>query len=167
VNSLTRLLELVDSAVDWPIYCIDIPPRWSSNSGRTIITGDAAHAMVPYMALGAAMAVEDAAALAASLTHLRDITESGLKRAISKWMEARVPRVSQVHAASFGHGLILHFPDGPVQVARDEALKSDLDEGKDRPVHESPNQWNDPVVTHWAYTHDPVAEVEKIWANEA
>ncbi|KAH8800206.1 hypothetical protein F5884DRAFT_824959 [Xylogone sp. PMI_703] len=132
----------------------------ASESGKIVLTGDAAHAMVPYMALGAAMAVEDAAALVASLKHVKN-PDRDLSSAIFKWIKARKPRVKLVHSASYGHGLILHIPDGPVQQARDEALRAEV-EGT--PVKESPNQWSDPVLTEWAYSHDPVAEVEKLWS---
>ncbi|OAL36219.1 hypothetical protein AYO20_04377 [Fonsecaea nubica] len=156
---LRRLLEMVTSTLDWPINCIDIPEIWSSPSGKFLITGDAAHAMVPYMALGAAMAVEDAAALAATLKHVGSI--EGLPVAISRWEEARKPRVKRVYEASFGHGLILHLPDGPVQRARDEAMKAELQQAE---IKESPNQWSDPVLTEWAYGHDPEAEIDRLWA---
>ncbi|EXJ56370.1 uncharacterized protein A1O5_12637 [Cladophialophora psammophila CBS 110553] len=156
---LRRLLEMVTSTIDWPINCIDIPDTWSSESGKLLITGDAAHAMVPYMALGAAMAVEDAAALAATLKHVK--SKEDLPAAMSKWEESRKPRVKKVHAASYGHGLILHLPDGPVQRARDEAMKAEL-EGAE--VKESPNQWSDPVLTEWAYGHDPEAEIDQLWS---
>ncbi|OAP59252.1 hypothetical protein AYL99_06550 [Fonsecaea erecta] len=157
---LRRLLEMVTSTLDWPIYCIDIPDIWSSASGKLLITGDAAHAMVPYMALGAAMAVEDAAALAATLKHVQP--KEDLPVAISKWEESRKPRVKRVHEASYGHGLILHLPDGPAQRARDEAMKAEV-QGIE--IKESPNQWSDPVVSGWAYGHDPEAEIEKMWSN--
>lgn len=151
---------MVTSAVDWPIHCIEVPEIWASQSGKLVITGDAAHAMVPYMALGAAMAVEDAAALAATLAHVR--SKSDLNAAVARWVEARQPRVRQIHATSFGHGLILHLPDGSVQRARDEALRPELDADA---VEESPDQWNDPVVSHAAYTYDAIAEIERLWAR--
>ncbi|KAH8810823.1 hypothetical protein F5884DRAFT_875731 [Xylogone sp. PMI_703] len=156
---LCRLLEMVTSTVEWPINQINIPENWASKSSKIVLSGDAAHAMVPYMALGAAMAVEDAAALAASLKHVKD-SERDLPNAISKWIEARKPRVQLAHAASYGHGLMLHIPDGPVQQARDDAMRPEV-EGL--PVKESPNQWTDPTLTQWAYGHDPVAEVERLW----
>jgi salicylate hydroxylase len=146
--------------MDWPINAIEIPETWASQSGKFVLTGDAAHAMVPYMALGAAMAVEDAAAMAAALKYVHAIED--LPDAIALWTNARVPRVKRVHEASFANGLILHLPDGPVQRARDEAMRAEV-EGK--PFTESANQWADPVLTEWAYRHDPVAEVEWLRAQ--
>ncbi len=45
--------------------------RWSA--GRVTLLGDACHAMLPFMAQGAAQAIEDGAALAACLTRLADV----------------------------------------------------------------------------------------------
>ena len=151
---------MVSRATEWPIQCIDIPDIWASKSGKMIILGDAAHATVPYMALGAAMAVEDACALAATFRHLQNPTE--LPTAIENWVAAREHRTRMVHEASLGHGLILHINDGPVQRARDEAMKQDIDGNN---IIESPNQWCDPAVTQWAYGYDPEEEIHRLWQD--
>jgi salicylate hydroxylase len=156
--SLKRLVEMVTQASEWPIMAIEIPDVWAAKSGKTIILGDAAHAMTPYMAMGAAMAVEDACALVAALSHLKYLTD--LPVAISNWEAVRKSRTKIVHEASFAHGLVLHIEDGPVQIARDEAMKPDV-EGTN--VIESPNQWTDPTVTQWAYSYDAEAEVHQRW----
>lgn len=158
--ALRRLVDMVDRATEWPIQQIDIPDIWSSKSGKLIITGDAAHAMTPNMALGAAMAVEDACALAASLRHMK--TSADFPKAISKWVQVRKPRTQMVHDASYAHGLMLHLPDGPVQQARDEALRPEV-EGLH--VDESPDQWTDPTVTEWAYGYNPEDEIDRAWAD--
>ncbi|KAK4065654.1 hypothetical protein Trihar35433_7774 [Trichoderma harzianum] len=155
---LMRLLDLVNEAVEWPIQSIDVPDRWASESRRTILTGDAAHAMTPYMALGAAMAVEDAAALAAALRHMSQPED--LIDIIDKWTKIRIPRVKAVHESSIAHGLIMHFADGPVQQARDVALAVEL---KDFPFDESPNQWSDPTMTEWVYKYDVVEAMHHEW----
>ena len=152
---------MLTSTSDWPIHAIEVPEVWASKSGKLVLTGDAAHAMVPYMALGAAMAVEDAAAMAATLEHVHSVKE--IPEAISIWIQARMPRVKRVHQASFANGLILHLPDGPVQRARDEAMKPEV-EGK--PFTESADPWTDPVLTEWAYRHNPVVEIEWLWAQK-
>lgn len=149
---------MLTSVVDWPIQSIEFPELWTSPSGRFVLTGDAAHAMTPYMALGAAMAVEDAAALAETLKYVSSIED--LPEATSLWVRTRMPRVKDIHAASYANGLLLHLPDGVVQRERDEAMKVDL-QGK--AVGESSNQWADAVFTEMAYGHDPVAEVHSAW----
>jgi len=45
---------MVSNVMKWPIQDIDVPDKWSSNSRKMLLVGDAAHAMVPFMALGKA-----------------------------------------------------------------------------------------------------------------
>ena len=49
---LVELVNMVSSTQKWPIQSIAIPDIWSSSSGKLILLGDAAHAMLPNMALG-------------------------------------------------------------------------------------------------------------------
>jgi salicylate hydroxylase len=64
------LVELPDAWLKWALY--DRPPirRWSR--GRAALLGDAAHPMLPYLAQGAAMAIEDAAVAAQCMAHKPD-----------------------------------------------------------------------------------------------
>jgi salicylate hydroxylase len=47
-----KVLEMVTQTQKWPIQSIEIPDKWSHKSGKFVILGDAAHAMLPNMALG-------------------------------------------------------------------------------------------------------------------
>ena len=38
--------------VKWPLFAVSPLPQWVSASGKFALLGDAAHAMVPYLALG-------------------------------------------------------------------------------------------------------------------
>lgn len=156
--SLTRVLAMVQTTTEWPILHIEIPERWSSSSGKTILTGDSAHAMLPNMALGAAMAVEDASALAATLRHIE--THADLPMAIKKWVDVRRPRNMFVREASIGHGVIFHLPDGLLQQARDKAMAAEIN-GTD--FAESPDQWSDPTITRIAYSYNAEDEIERAW----
>ena len=51
-----KVIETAPQLTKWPI--LDIKPKWSE--GNLVLLGDACHAMTPYMASGAAMAIEDA-----------------------------------------------------------------------------------------------------------
>jgi 2-polyprenyl-6-methoxyphenol hydroxylase-like FAD-dependent oxidoreductase len=60
--------------------------------GRTVLVGDAAHAMSPSMAQGVALAVEDALVLAETLSSLP------VEQALSAYQERRAPRIAWVRA---------------------------------------------------------------------
>ena len=56
------ILEAVDETFIWALFDHIPLERWSA--GRVTLLGDACHAMLPFMAQGAAQAIEDAATLA-------------------------------------------------------------------------------------------------------
>ncbi|KAK5189031.1 hypothetical protein LTR92_010990 [Exophiala xenobiotica] len=151
---LTKLLNLVTSTQKWPIQQIDIPEDWISPSGKVALLGDAAHAMLPNMALGAAMAVEDAATLAECLKVHPG--KDSLPKALDLYQKIRIPRAEAVQEASDLHGFILHYPDGPLQEARDAAMRAEV-EGIHFP--ESPNQWSDPMTQQFCYNYDAIDQV--------
>lgn len=150
---------MINKTLKWPLMSGDPSiPHWISQSGKLIMLGDAAHAMVPYMSQGAAMAVEDGAALATSLSHVTSLAD--LPKALSIFETERMKRSGQMQEASLVNGKIWHFEDGPEQQARDEAMRAEVD-GKH--FIQSPNQWSDPVTQTWAYGYDAEDEIEKRW----
>jgi salicylate hydroxylase len=100
----------------WQLYGIE---KWAGGEGRVQTVGDAWHAMLPYLASGAVMAIEDAAALAASLTETGEKPELGLKL----FREKRGPRVWRAAKRSAQMGRIYHCPQ-PFGVVRDLAIKA-------------------------------------------
>lgn len=98
----------------WPLATVDPAGPW--RRGRTVLIGDAAHAMVPFLAQGAAMAIEDAVVLADHLAGTDD-TEA----ALVAFGRTRRDRVRQVCAAAVRNGEIYHLA-GVAAAARDVAL---------------------------------------------
>jgi salicylate hydroxylase/6-hydroxynicotinate 3-monooxygenase len=78
----------------WALLDRDPLPRWSD--GRVVLLGDACHPMLPYMAQGAACALEDAAVL----TRCLEQTDGGLEQAFKLYEETRKPRASALQAKS-------------------------------------------------------------------
>lgn len=112
-----RVLQLIGSATDtkrWAMYDRTPLERWTA--GRVTLLGDAAHAMLPFFAQGAAQAIEDAAALAACL---RNADAHSAAAALLRYEEIRRPRASQVQLLSRGREIRNHLPDGPEQRQRD------------------------------------------------
>jgi len=107
-----RIIAAADTCFIWALFDRDPLPRWSV--GRTTLLGDACHPMYPFMGQGAAMAIEDSAALAACLCGFGDPTE-----ALQNYERLRLPRVTRLQEMSRANKIRFHMPDGPVQEARD------------------------------------------------
>jgi salicylate hydroxylase len=74
-NAAARdLIACVPDWRGWSLFDREPLRRWGS--GRTILLGDAAHPMLPFLAQGAAMAIEDAAVLARELAPLANSNAS-------------------------------------------------------------------------------------------
>jgi salicylate hydroxylase len=89
--------------------------HWSF--GRVTLLGDAAHAMEPFQAQGAAQAVEDSFVLGACVT----AAAGDVEEAFARYERARMSRAAELQVAARGTGGELFLPDGPEQVARDAA----------------------------------------------
>ena len=79
----------------WGIFERDPLPAW--RRGRVVLLGDSCHPMTPYMASGAAMAIEDAVVLARCFEELAD---DSVERVLDAYEATRKPRTSQVQAGS-------------------------------------------------------------------
>jgi salicylate hydroxylase/6-hydroxynicotinate 3-monooxygenase len=64
-REVEQVLAVCPDVHKWAIVDRDALPRW--HEGRATLLGDACHPMTPYMAQGAAMAIEDAAVLSRCL----------------------------------------------------------------------------------------------------
>jgi 2-polyprenyl-6-methoxyphenol hydroxylase-like FAD-dependent oxidoreductase len=87
------VLEACPACHKWAILEREPLPRWSQ--GRVTLLGDACHPMTPYMAQGAATAIEDAAVLARCLDATQDI-----EQAFSRYEQHRKPRTTRIQAIS-------------------------------------------------------------------
>jgi 6-hydroxynicotinate 3-monooxygenase len=79
----------------WALVDRDPLPRWSN--GNVTLLGDACHPMTPYMAQGAAMAIEDAAVLSRCLA---DVDRGGVADAFRRFEATRKPRTSRMQLNS-------------------------------------------------------------------
>jgi len=84
--------------------------------GRIALLGDAAHAMEPWQAQGAAQAIEDAYVLAECLADSQGEVEAALKR----YATIRMTRATELQRSSAKAGNVFYLPDGEEQRRRDE-----------------------------------------------
>ncbi|WP_367715018.1 FAD-dependent monooxygenase [Nitratireductor sp. GISD-1A_MAKvit] len=115
--ALARLAASASWTV-WPIHEVDPADAWTGPQGLALI-GDAAHAVPPFAAQGAGMAIEDAVVLANALARHRD----DLATALSAYEAARKPRLARVARRGAFNRFTWHA-GGAVALARDLVLRS-------------------------------------------
>ncbi len=111
---LRELLACASSWHSWHLY--DRPATRTWFKGHIALLGDAAHPMLPYLAQGAAMALEDASALAASVA-----AHSGWPSSLQHYQRLRKARCERVVATARRNGRIFHLAP-PWSTARDAVL---------------------------------------------
>jgi salicylate hydroxylase len=114
------LIGAVDGWRKWALFTVPDGGQWTD--GAVALLGDAAHAMLPFAAQGAAMAIEDAAVLAKCLGETQNQGGPTIPAALKRYARLRRPRVVRLQRAARQAGRIYHLP-GPLAVARDLVIK--------------------------------------------
>lgn len=110
-----QLIGQVEQWRKWALHELDLPSRFVS--GRIALLGDAAHPVLPFLAQGGVLALEDAVVAAKCAAEAPDMAT-----AFKAYEEQRRPRVARVQAASRRNGEIYHF-DGAMAKARNLTLR--------------------------------------------
>ncbi|HEX4032839.1 MAG TPA: FAD-dependent monooxygenase [Solirubrobacteraceae bacterium] len=111
---LLELMGRCHTLIRSPVFVREPLERWSH--GRITLLGDAAHAMEPFNAQGAAQAIEDAFVLGECLA---GVAPDGAAEAFLRYERARTVRAGELQAASAAAALEFYLPDGPAQRERD------------------------------------------------
>ncbi|OOQ86279.1 salicylate hydroxylase [Penicillium brasilianum] len=152
-SRLLKIISMIESTIKWPLVSGTPLSRWTT--GRLVILGDAAHAMLPYMSQG-----KPPPSLNLFITSLT----SYLRRRNGRRRRPRpLPRSDEDNS--------LYKPtprppnlrkNGPVQRARDRAMRPEV---LGELVAHSPNQWTDPATQMWAYGYDAEGEIDQVWGE--
>ena len=89
------VLEACPDVHKWALFERDPMPQW--RKGKITLLGDACHPMTPYMAQGAATAIEDAAVIARCLDGVR---RDGVEAALQRYEDHRKPRTARIQQIS-------------------------------------------------------------------
>ncbi len=138
---MQQIIRAVDFTNRWGLYDRNPLDHWTV--GRATLLGDAAHAMLPFMAQGAVQSIEDAAVLAKCLA---GVDRTTVPSALRRYEEIRKPRASQVQAYARRNGTVFHLPDGEAQRQRDAQLAAAAGS-------------NPLLASTWLYGHDVEAEL--------
>jgi salicylate hydroxylase len=115
---LNDLIHAMPHWLAWNVY--DRPAMGAASQhaqGRVALLGDAAHPMRPYLAQGAGMAIEDAAALAQAVQS----NPSDVSLALQRYAQARWQRNAQVQRRAKRNGALFHLAP-PLSWARNAGI---------------------------------------------
>ena len=130
---VTDLISAAGTPGRWAL--MDRPPLQRWTRGRVTLLGDAAHAMYPFFAQGAAQAIEDAAVMARCIADgLGDVDG-----ALDRYEAHRIQRANRLQEVSRARAHVNHLPDGREQRERDASF-----------AHADPLE-----SSGWIYAYDP------------
>jgi salicylate hydroxylase len=115
------MVGAVDSWRKWALFTVPEGSEWTA--GASALLGDAAHAMLPFAAQGAGMAIEDAAVLARCLGETQRDGGPTIAAAMQRYAQLRRSRVARMARAARSAGRIYHLT-GPVAFARDLTIRA-------------------------------------------
>ena len=93
------LLDACDSVLKSALYEREPLPQWSV--GRVSLLGDACHPMLPFMAQGAGMAIEDGVVVARCLAQAQQLSD--VAPALQRYASARQARTAEIQIGSRGN----------------------------------------------------------------
>ena len=132
-DDIQTIIDLADkdACFRWALFSRPVVEGWST--GRATILGDAAHATLPYLAQGAAMAIEDGAVLTRALAEGATLAD-----ALDLYERNRRDRTARIVDQSTENRRLFHLP------SVEEIRKSfaNRDEGADR--------------NEWLYSYNPL-----------
>ncbi len=111
-----HLVYLPKTWTRWALCEVDIRPAWTQ--GPVTLIGDAAHAILPFSAQGAAMAIEDAAVLSVMIGK-----HGATPQALQAYEAARRPRIEKMSKLVKWNNRVYHM-GFPLRIARDLMMRS-------------------------------------------
>jgi salicylate hydroxylase len=113
---LLRMFDATERCYKWALFDREPLERWSKE--RVTLLGDSAHAMLPYLAQGAAQSLEDACVVAAQIGS----TPEDLAGAFLRYEQQRIPRTRRVQLGARARGKSNHLPSAWARLWRDARL---------------------------------------------
>jgi salicylate hydroxylase len=117
--AVIEMVGAVEHKVRWGLF--SVRPLLSWCRGRTLLLGDAAHAMLPHHGQGANTTIEDAVTLAELLA---GASPSELEAVTGRYQALRRSRTRKIQRSSRVTNDLLHLPDGPALAERDRRVST-------------------------------------------
>jgi salicylate hydroxylase len=115
-RDVQTILSAVEETFLWGLFNHPYLPHWTKDN--VVLVGDACHPMLPYLAQGAVMALEDAWVLA------RELERSGVPDGLLAYERICKPRATRVQKAAASNATAYHLPSGPSRLVAHTGLKA-------------------------------------------
>ncbi|MBV8398079.1 MAG: FAD-dependent monooxygenase [Acetobacteraceae bacterium] len=116
-SAVTEMVGAVQHKLRWGLFFLRPLQHWFR--GRTVLLGDAAHAMLPHQGQGANVTIEDAITLA-DLTAFA--TPAELESQLARYQSLRRARTRKIQRSASVTSDLLHLPDGAALADRDRRV---------------------------------------------
>lgn len=116
-REVQTILNAVEETFLWGLFSHPYLPNWTK--GNVALVGDACHPMLPFLAQGAVMALEDAWVLARELDRADDVVTGLLA-----YERICKPRATRVQKAAASNATAYHLPNGPARLVAHTGLKA-------------------------------------------
>jgi salicylate hydroxylase len=166
-NIVHHLLSYVPNGevIEWSLNTHNPLPRWFEN--KIVLLGDSCHPMLPYVAQGAAQAIEDAAVLSIVLSRITSRDE--VEIALGVYEAVRKERGEMIQQSASTTQKALHLPDGPEQRYRDGQIRAAAAaqrlQRQDAKIGENPDLWADENWQNFMWAADVMSEVYENWES--
>lgn len=152
-----KLLSFLPDEVEkWRLIDLPTITDWVHPGGKMLMLGDAAHATLPYLAQGAAMAIEDAVVLGEALSHVR--SRDQVPALLKFFYETRVRRAHAIQRGSFTNRFFIHMKE-----EESLAMRRGVFQYGDYPS--SPNLMGNTLFQEWLYGFDASADAARRWTE--
>jgi len=101
-DEASKIIASIESVYKWGLFKYPMKKNWYND--RVILVGDAAHPTLPFLAQGAAMAIEDSFVIASKISKFPK-----LSFAFSEFQRERLPRVRRIVSASAKNARTFHL----------------------------------------------------------
>ncbi|KAI1874764.1 uncharacterized protein JN550_002193 [Neoarthrinium moseri] len=156
------MLDLVPEGevCEWRLRSHKPLDQWTH--GNVALVGDSCHPTLPHLAQGAALAMEDAATLAETLSLVPGdgADADAVARALRVYEALRKERATTLVDLAAFSGRTLHLGEGKAKEERDRMFAEAKEKGK--PV---PDKWASPEVQAMIYGHDCVKNAQEQFAQ--
>ena len=167
------VMALAETCAKWNLIELPPLPAWSSQNGRVMLVGDAAHAMLPYTGAGGTVSIEDAGVIGELLAPCK--TADNIPAAVQAFETLRRARCERVQEISRQNRGLLAMVDGTDQEARDTTMAAattllekriaggEILAQKPKPEMNAP--YPSPASTMWLYGYDGIQEAQDYLAR--